>query len=128
MKNILRSRMAWMACLILAGLWARPAPTAPNAGAWVKDVLCIRSYTWMVDIQCPGNPPCSGSGYRCLYWWNPRGDCIMPVQGAACREDDRYTMGPAQRADCIADQSGQLCVCGNPSPVSGVFRTIDDCL
>lgn len=128
MRNVLTGGTASVACLILAGLWAHSAPTAPNAGAWIKDVLCVRNYTWMIEISCPGTPPCSGSGYRCLYWWNPRGDCIMPTPGAACREDDRYTEVPAQRADCVVDESGQLCVCGSPSPVFGVYRVVDDCL
>lgn len=128
MKNVLRGGMALAACLILAGLWAPSAPTAPNAGAWIKDVLCERNPTWIVEITCPGSPPCTGSGYKCVIWWNPRGDCTRPMPGAACREDDRYTEVPAQRADCVPDQSGLLCVCGAYTRVSGVYRMVDDCL
>jgi hypothetical protein len=127
MRTVLAGSVVLIASLAVAVLWAHSAPIAPSAGTWVKDVLCERNPTWMVEVNCPGSPPCTVSGYKCVYWWNPRGDCTRPVQGAACMETDRYTEVSALRADCVTDQSGVLCVCGTTYPISGVRRTIDDC-
>lgn len=126
MRNLLKLT-AVCVCLALAGLWARSAPTVPTAGTVIKDVICVRNPTWVTEITCPLTPPCSGSGYRCVAWWNPRGDCTFPLPGAACMETDRYTEVAARRADCVFDPVMGICVCGEFRDASGVMRTIDDC-